>query len=173
MPDPKDPQGPTPEPTARPPRAEQPTTPLPATGSPAPQPTAEQPAPQPTVEQPAAPQPTAEQPTPPPAPEAAPQQPVTTASAAEAPPGPPPAAAPVYATAPRRGFRQVAAHRATQLVAVGVLGLIIGGGLVALLDRDGYRGGHGRPGISRMDDRGPGPRGDHGPRWDDHGRFER
>jgi hypothetical protein len=106
-------------------------------------------------------------------PEAAAQQP--TASAAEAPTGPPPAAGPVHATAPRRRFRQVAAHRATQLVAVGVLGLIIGGGLVALLDHDGYRGGgHGRPGVSRMDDRGaPGPRGDHGPRWDDHGRFER
>lgn len=154
MPDPKDTEGTTPEPTPQQPRAEQPTTPLPATD------------PQPA------------QPTDP--------EHVATASAAEPPPPgsatPPPhvaAAGPAYATAPppRRRFRQVVAHRATQLVAVGVLGLIIGGGLVALLDHDGYRGNHGRPGISRMDDRGapgPAPRpGPHGPGWDDRGHFER
>jgi len=184
MPDPNDPRGSTPEPAQQPPRAEQPTdrveptpvhptTPLPAAETPAhqPQPAAETPHP-------------AAAPTPEPAPAAAPTAPgpTTTASAAEAPVGPPPppteAAGPAYATAPppRRRFRQVAAHRATQLVAVGVLGLIIGGGVVALLDHDGYGRGHGRPGISRMDQRGapphaPGPRGPGG--WGNHGRFER
>ncbi len=164
MPDPEDPLGSTPEPTPQPPRAEQPTTPLPSTGTPP----AAQPSPAAEAPRQAA--------APPPAAGTEPAEPVTTASAAEAPAGPPP----VHATAPRRRFRQVAAHRATQLVAVGLLGLVIGGGFVALLDRDGHRGGaHGRPGISRMDDRGgpggPGPRGDRdrGPGWDDHGRFER
>ncbi|PRY40310.1 hypothetical protein CLV43_10644 [Umezawaea tangerina] len=74
----------------------------------------------------------------------------------------------------RGRFRRVAAHRGAQLVAVGVLGLIIGGGVVALLDHDGYGRGPGRVGISRMDERGPGPRVGHGPRgWENHGRFER
>jgi hypothetical protein len=54
----------------------------------------------------------------------------------------------------------LARHRATQLVAVGLLGLVLGGGFVALLDHDrGHdrRGGAlDRPGHSRMDDRGPG-----------------
>jgi hypothetical protein len=153
---------------------------------------AEQPKNHPTAEQPAVGRPTeppatAQLPTDPPghpaAQQPAPEQ-VPTAAAADAPTGPPPppAAGPAYATAPppRGRFRQVAAHRATQLVAVGVLGLIVGGGLVALLDHDGYRGGHGRPGLSRMDDRGPGPRpgpghrpGPPGSGWNDHGHFER
>jgi hypothetical protein len=159
MPDPKDPLGSTPEPTPQPSRAEQPTTPVSSTGTPE-QPPAAQPSPAAEAPQRLAPD-------------------TTAASAAEPPAGPPPTAGPGYATAPRHRFRQVAAHRATQLVAVGVLGLILGGGLVALLDRDGHRGGHGRPGFSRMDDRGApgdfGPRGDRGRDrgWENHGRFER
>ncbi|WP_367128976.1 hypothetical protein [Saccharothrix sp. HUAS TT1] len=54
-------------------------------------------------------------------------------------------------------------HRATQLVAVGLLGLVLGGGIVALLDRDRPRHGFGadRPGHSRFDERGDrGERGD-------------
>ncbi|MEU7524539.1 hypothetical protein AB0A74_02245 [Saccharothrix sp. NPDC042600] len=52
-----------------------------------------------------------------------------------------------------------ARHRATQLVAVGLLGLVLGGGIVSMVDHDrGHdrRGGaFERPGHSRMDDRGP------------------
>ncbi|WP_309115529.1 hypothetical protein [Saccharothrix sp.] len=75
------------------------------------------------------------------------------------PPAPPPAHAGF--PPPRRETRvgRVARHRATQLVAVGLLGLVLGGGLVALFDHDrGHdrRGAFDRPGHSRMDDRGPG-----------------
>ncbi|GLZ33478.1 hypothetical protein Lesp02_56660 [Lentzea sp. NBRC 105346] len=122
------------------PAPEQRTSPLPPAGEPAPeQPAAAQQ--QPAPEQPAAQQPAPEY--------AAFQQPA--------------------AAAPRpRGerVRVIARHRATQLVAVGLLGLILGGGIVALLDRDGRGGpgfgprGHDRPGHSRMDDRG------HHDRWD-------
>lgn len=63
---------------------------------------------------------------------------------------------------PRRGAAvgRFARHRATQLVAVGLLGLVLGGGVVSMLDHDGghdRRGGaFERPGHSRLDDRGPG-----------------
>ncbi|MFC6088763.1 hypothetical protein [Saccharothrix lopnurensis] len=81
----------------------------------------------------------------------------------EQPPAPEPRPAaeqPPPPTAPRRRFGRVVRHRATQLVAVGLLGLVLGGGLVALLDRDHHRFGNAdRPGTSRFDDRGPG-RGD-------------
>ncbi|MGM1059554.1 hypothetical protein [Saccharothrix sp. Mg75] len=63
----------------------------------------------------------------------------------------------------RRGrVRGFVRHRATQLVAVGLLGLVLGGGAVALLDRDGprVRAGVDRPGHSRFDDRGDGRGGD-------------
>ncbi|MFD7655530.1 hypothetical protein ACFV4N_16285 [Actinosynnema sp. NPDC059797] len=104
--------------------------------APEPRPAAEQPTTgQPTTEQPAVGQPAVGQPAPP----------------------PPPAA-------PRRRFGRVVRHRATQLVAVGLLGLVLGGGLVALLDRDRHRVDRAdRPGASRFDDRGPG-RGDFDPR---------
>ncbi|WNV88823.1 hypothetical protein [Umezawaea sp. Da 62-37] len=161
MSDPKVPEGTTPEPASTPPRVEQPTTPQ-ATPQPAQPVQATQPiaTPEPQPVQPAA-QPVAEQPAQP------------TVNAAEAPAAGP---APQPATAgPPARFRRVAAHRGAQLVAVGVLGLIIGGGVVALLDHDGYgRGGPGRAGMSRMDHRGPGPGPDRGPRgWENHGRFER
>ena len=71
---------------------------------------------------------------------------------------------------------RVVRHRATQLVAVGLLGLVLGGGIVALADRDHhprYGVGSERPGHSRFDERGdrgerggPGDRGERGPdRW--------
>ncbi|GAA0209819.1 hypothetical protein GCM10010492_04510 [Saccharothrix mutabilis subsp. mutabilis] len=62
---------------------------------------------------------------------------------------------------PRRSSAvgRFARHRATQLVAVGLLGLVLGGGIVSMVDHDrGHdrRGGaFERPGHSRMDDRGP------------------
>ncbi|GAA1289853.1 hypothetical protein [Saccharothrix xinjiangensis] len=91
---------------------------------------------QPPAERPAGEQPTAAQPT----------------AAQPAPPPPP--------VAPQRRFGRVVRHRATQLVAVGLLGSVLGGGLVALLDRDRHRTDNAdRPGASRFDDRGPG-RGD-------------
>ncbi|MFD1146934.1 hypothetical protein, partial [Saccharothrix hoggarensis] len=56
-------------------------------------------------------------------------------------------------------IRRVAGHKATQLVAVGLLGLVLGGGIVALADRDDHRrhgGGFDRQGHSRFDERGGG-----------------
>ncbi|XVS61427.1 hypothetical protein ACQPYE_24350 [Actinosynnema sp. CA-299493] len=67
---------------------------------------------------------------------------------------------------------RVVKHRATQLVAVGLLGLVLGGGIVALADRDHrprYGVGSDRPGHSRFDDRGErGERAERGGR-DDRG----
>ncbi|MFE2751825.1 hypothetical protein ACFXGA_07445 [Actinosynnema sp. NPDC059335] len=57
-------------------------------------------------------------------------------------------------------------HRATQLVAVGLLGLVLGGGIVALVDHDRrphYGVGHDRPGHGRFEERFD-KRGDWGPR---------
>ncbi|TQM84619.1 hypothetical protein FHX81_7074 [Saccharothrix saharensis] len=74
-----------------------------------------------------------------------------------------------HPTAPGRGavVGRVVRHRATQLVAVGLLGLVLGGGIVALADRDHhprYGVGADRPGHSRFDERGErGDRGDRGP----------
>ncbi|QFZ21924.1 hypothetical protein [Saccharothrix syringae] len=89
-----------------------------------------------------------------------PQSPRPPQPAAEQPAEPvPPPVAPRPAT--RAGFGRFARHRATQLVAVGLLGLVLGAGIVALAGRDGHRPGNAqdRPGTSRFDDRGPG-RGD-------------
>jgi hypothetical protein len=47
----------------------------------------------------------------------------------------------------------VARHRATQLVAVGVLGIVLGACAVALFDHDGGRD-NGRGGYSHYDGRG-------------------
>jgi hypothetical protein len=76
--------------------------------------------------------------------------------------------------------RRFAGHRATQLVAAGLLGLVLGGGIVGAVaaNRLDHRGG---PGHVRMYDRGDrgqdrggfeqrGPFGDRGDRGD---RFER
>jgi hypothetical protein len=96
----------------------------------------------------------------------APEQPAATAA------GPPPAAAapiPSAAAPARPGrARRFAGHRATQLVAVGLLGLVLGGGIVGAIaanraDRHG-------PGHVRMYDRGP-DRGDRGDRFEQRGPF--
>lgn len=55
------------------------------------------------------------------------------------------------------GFRRFVAHRATQLVAVGVLGLVVGGGIVGGVMASTHHPG--RPGMSqhqRFHDGGPG-----------------
>ncbi|QWF76758.1 hypothetical protein [Amycolatopsis sp. CA-230715] len=67
-----------------------------------------------------------------------------TASAAAVPPQAPPPPAPA-ATAPPGGFGRFVRHRATQLVTVGVIGLLIGGGGIALIESGSSphdRGGH-------------------------------
>lgn len=89
-------------------------------------------------------------------------------SAAAAPPAPNPG---TYPPPPppsgRATIGRVVRHRATQLVAVGLLGLVLGGGIVALADRDHhprYGVGADRPGHSRFDERGErGDRGERGP----------
>ncbi|MEV7549616.1 hypothetical protein AB0N89_08340 [Amycolatopsis sp. NPDC089917] len=79
---------------------------------------------------------------------------------------------PVQRTPPEKGgFRRFVGHRATQLVAVGLIGFILGGGVigtaVGLASRDGDR-----PGFSRehRGQDGPGAhrdfRGGHGGRHD-------
>ncbi|MET8761511.1 hypothetical protein [Lentzea sp. NPDC004782] len=138
------------EPQAARPAPDQATTPLPADAPAAPgqQPAAEQPAAT-AAEAPAG------------HPGAAPEAPVTH-----------PAAAPVT----RGRVRRFAGHRATQLVAVGLLGLVLGGGIVGAVaaNRIDHRSG---PGHVRMYDRGDrgqdrggfdqrGPFGDHGNRGD-------
>ncbi|MFD8500762.1 hypothetical protein [Amycolatopsis sp. NPDC059657] len=102
------------------------------------------------------------------------EQPVTETAEtkAEAPAGPPPVAAPpVYQAAypqqpPQPGkFKRFAGHRATQLVAVGVLGLVIGGGIVGAATGFGHGGGprDGRQGVHRHYDGAPGGPGFRGP----------
>ncbi|MFE0022070.1 hypothetical protein [Amycolatopsis sp. NPDC059021] len=133
---------------------------------------------EPTVEQPAA---AAEgtPPVPPAASQPTVEQPAanqTAEHAEQAPPGatpPPPAGgtpppppgtwgAPAAAAQPRQpgGFRRFVAHRATQLVAVGVLGLVVGGGVVGIVAAATHHDGK-RPGIARMHHQrdGGGPRG--------------
>ncbi|WP_143091510.1 hypothetical protein [Lentzea albida] len=99
------------------------------------------------------------------------------------PPPPPPAATPAAAVpaGPGRGRRFVR-HRATQLVAVGLLGLVLGGGIVGAVaaNRFDHRGGPGQVRMYERGERGPdrggdrfdqrGPFGDRGERGD---RFER
>ncbi|SDZ40798.1 hypothetical protein SAMN05421504_11578 [Amycolatopsis xylanica] len=108
-------------------------------------------------------------------PAAQPEHPVTETAEtkAEAPAGPPPVAGPppgyqaAYPQQPREPgkFKRFAGHRATQLVAVGVLGLVIGGGIVGAAT--GFGHGHGprdgRAGIHRQHDGFPGGPGFHGP----------
>ncbi|ADJ42050.1 hypothetical protein AMES_0222 [Amycolatopsis mediterranei S699] len=60
--------------------------------------------------------------------------------------GPPPAAA-----RPSGGFRRFVGHRATQLVAVGVLGMLVGAGIVGGVAAASHHGPRdGRPGIHRQ-----------------------
>ncbi len=93
----------------------------------------------------------------------------TTEIPANQPPSPPPArATPPAAGEPGRA-RQFFGRRVVQLVGAGLAGLLIGGGAVALLDRDGPgyhhgydRGKYGKHGHHQF---GPGPAGD-GPGFD-------
>jgi hypothetical protein len=81
-------------------------------------------------------------------------------------PPPPPPPPPPAATGPG-GFGRFVRHRATHLVAVGLAGLIIGGGVVALVaanDEDGQQGPESRHGGYGYE---KGPRGG-GPGWDRH-----
>ncbi|ALG11756.1 hypothetical protein [Kibdelosporangium phytohabitans] len=96
-------------------------------------------------------------------PEAPPQADQTAAHGAEAPPPPPPPPPPPVAARTPGGFGRFVRHRATQIVAAGLAGLVIGGGVVALVDRDGPRGRDNYGYHGRFDDRGP--RGG-GPYWD-------
>lgn len=162
-------QGPTPppqepsrdraqnEPQAAQPAPDQATTPLPADASATP---GHQPAP----DQPAA---TAAEPPPAAAPAAAP---------AATPAAPIPSAA---APASRGRARRFAGHRATQLVAVGLLGLVLGGGIVGAIaaNRFDHRGGPGQVRMYERGDRGPDRGGDRfeqrGPFNDRGDRFER
>ncbi|GAA4542767.1 hypothetical protein [Amycolatopsis samaneae] len=116
---------------------------------------------QPTVEQP----PAAAGRVSPPAAQPAAGQPVADAASEQASPSspPPPAAgatpppppgvwgAPAATPGPRQpgGFRRFAGHRATQLVAVGVLGLVVGGGVVGIIAASTHHNGP-RPGVARM-----------------------
>jgi hypothetical protein len=154
-------QGPTPppqgpssnDPQAARPAPDQATTPLPAD---APATPGQQPAP----EQPAAAQPHPAAPEP-----AAAQAPPAAAVPAE----PIPSAA---APASRGRVRRFAGHRATQLVAVGLLGLVLGGGIVGAIaaDRFDHRGGPGQVRVYERGDRGP-DRGERGDRFEQRGPF--
>jgi hypothetical protein len=73
---------------------------------------------------------------------------------------PPPGWVPAGLQAPPRrgGFRRFAGHRATQLVGVGLLGMLIGGGIVGGIAAATFHDG-GRPSIHRSYDGGSGNRG--------------
>jgi hypothetical protein len=68
--------------------------------------------------------------------------------------------------------RRFAGHRATQLVAVGLLGLVLGGGIVGAIaaDRFDHRGGPGQVRVYERGDRGP-DRGERGDRFEQRGPF--
>lgn len=117
-----------------------------------------------------------------------PAEETTTANAQQAPPAPgqvPPAPGQAaYGTPPpgwvppagfqapprQGGFRRFAGHRATQLVGVGLLGMLIGGGIVGGIAAATFHDG-GRPGIHRSYDGngGPGGRDFRGPGSDNRG----
>jgi hypothetical protein len=78
-------------------------------------------------------------------------------SGAEAPPPPP---AQTAAARTPGGFGRFVRHRATQIVAAGLAGLVIGGGAVALISHDGPRG---RDNYGYHAPRGHGPYWDHRP----------
>jgi hypothetical protein len=61
-------------------------------------------------------------------------------------------------------------HRATQLVAVGLLGLVLGGGIVGAVasERSDHRGGPGKVRMHERGERGPDRGGD---RFDQRGPF--
>jgi hypothetical protein len=101
----------------------------------------------------------------------APEQP----AAAQAPPAAAVPAEPIpsaAAPASRGRVRRFAGHRATQLVAVGLLGLVLGGGIVGAIaaDRFDHRGGPGQVRVYERGDRGP-DRGERGDRFEQRGPF--
>lgn len=100
-------------------------------------------------------------------------------TAAEA-PAPPPAAVPSAAVPAQPGrARRFAGHRATQLVAVGLLGLVLGGGIVGAVAANRFddRGGPGHMRMYERGERGPDRGGDRfeqrGPFGERGDRFER
>ncbi|WP_434441927.1 hypothetical protein [Lentzea sp. E54] len=105
------------------------------------------------------------------------------ATAAETPPAPAAVTPSVAVPAGRGRMRRFAGHRATQLVAVGLLGLVLGGGIVGAVAANRFddRGGPGHMRMYERGERGPDRGGDRfeqrGPfndRYDDRGdRFER
>ncbi len=115
-----------------------------------------------------------------------PAEETTAANAQQAPPAqaaygtPPPGwGAPAGLQAPPRqgGFRGFVGHRATQLVGVGLLGMLIGGGIVGGIAAATFHDG-GRPGIHRYHDgyggrdfRGPGGFDGRGPGFDGRGGY--
>ncbi|WP_329790219.1 hypothetical protein V1227_39775 [Lentzea sp. DG1S-22] len=106
--------------------------------------------------------------TPLPADAAAGQQPAPDQPAAE--PPPPAAATPSVAVPARPGrVRRLAGHRATQVVAAGLLGLVLGGGIVGAVaaDRSDHRGGPGHARVHERGDREP----DRGDRFEQRGPF--
>jgi len=74
-------------------------------------------------------------------------------------PVPPPQPAWGVPAQPRQpgGFRRFVGHRATQLVGVGLLGVLVGGGIVGTIAAVNHHDG--RPGHYRVYDGGPGFRG--------------
>ncbi|MBB5854354.1 hypothetical protein ACFQ05_13670 [Amycolatopsis umgeniensis] len=107
-----------------------------------------------TVEQPAVGDETAKKPAETPAE-------TTTETPAAAPTGPPPGWVPAQQAPPAKGgFRRFVGHRATQLVAVGLIGFLLGGGIIGTAVGLAVARHDDRPGISR-DHRGPGGPGAH------------
>jgi hypothetical protein len=153
------------EPQAAQPAPDQATTPLPAEAParPGQHPTTELPTQDPAAA--------------PAAPAATPAADTPAATAAEAPAGPPPppTATPSVATPARPGrARRFAGHRATQLVAVGLLGLVLGGGIVGAVaaNRFDERGGPGHVRMYERGERGPDRGNDRGgDRFDQRGPF--
>lgn len=99
----------------------------------------------PTVVQPAAV--AAEQPAPQPAPQPNPQPTGPAPDQAAAPPAPP-------VVDRSGGFRGFARHRATQLVAAGIVGALLGGGVVATVEAVSHRSDGNRPAFARQLDGG-------------------
>jgi len=93
----------------------------------------------------------------------------------QAPYGTPPPGwvAPAGLQAPPRqgGFRRFAGHRATQLVGVGLVGMLIGGGIVGGVAAATFHNDGGRPGVHRSYDgnTGPGGRDLRGPGFEGRG----
>ncbi|MEU7477698.1 hypothetical protein AB0A63_17035 [Lentzea sp. NPDC042327] len=124
------------------------------------------PPPEPPRNEPPEDRPAADQPT---TPHRAPPQPDPAAATPAA--APPPPAPPVT----RSRLRGFARHRATQLVAVGLLGLVLGGGIVGAVTANRFddRGGPGHHRVHDRGERGPDRFDQRGPLDQRGDRFER